>query len=519
MHQATQTAPSKISRSLGLSFKQFELLLLLILGAATLCFIVQTAHFLPVISDNMYPEAAGVVSSLHWAKGLPLYEDFRTAPYLLTPFTPLWYGGMALAAKLGLADIDKLTLFGRLLSLFALAGIALIAFAWNRRSGLSSRSSLLAPALLLSFPILIPWAVNARPDLPTLFLCILAIYWMGREISTSTSISSGVLAALAFLTRHNAVAVPVAVVLWLVSKKKWKQAVVFSGVWWLVVGATLVSFQISTHGLFLLNLGGSKFGAFAITYIRDIALRLLTSPDSGFVILLFGLGVYAAIEATKDNDGRNQLLSIYLVAALFFAVLGSAAAGAAINHYMESAIVMAMLAPSGFQKLGEAWVKGAAWTNFVAILLLLLLLPSLDMMRWNLMHQRPDDLREIVRLVGTKKVLTDISYVGARSSSPQLLDPASLTYAEQKSGVWSSQAIVNELQRREYEIVVLNERADIPYDPAALYPRYPHFDANIRAAITHSYTLCLETQHAFVYIPISTNAMSPSIACSSPSKN
>ena len=89
-------------------------------------------------SDNTYPEAAHIVSAQRWAHGLPLYSDYRQAPYLVTAFPPVWYALLAIPARLGLDNLDALTIFGRLLNLVSLLAVCGIAHLWNRRLGLPS---------------------------------------------------------------------------------------------------------------------------------------------------------------------------------------------------------------------------------------------------------------------------------------------------------------------------------------------------------------------------------------------
>src|ERR1700750_3107171 len=114
---APTTHPASSSRFVLFSFQSFQWLLLVFTGLVALSLAIEAVRFLPVQSDNMYPEAAGVLSAQRWAHGLSLYEDYRQAPYMTASFPPLWYGILAIAAKLGLNDLNALTLFGRLLSL------------------------------------------------------------------------------------------------------------------------------------------------------------------------------------------------------------------------------------------------------------------------------------------------------------------------------------------------------------------------------------------------------------------
>jgi hypothetical protein len=508
------------------SFGSFQALLLMLTALCSFLFIAESVRFLPVRSDNIYPEAAGVLSAQRWAHGLPLYEDYRQPPYLITPFPPVWYCVLALGAKVGFSDLNSLTLFGRILSLASLFGVVGLGYLWNRRIGLSRPLSLLTPTFYLSLPILIPWAVAARPDFLALLLGFAALSWSGFRTGAKSTSVAALLAAMAFLVRHNAVAVPVAVVLWLVWSRRWRHACVFTAIWALVVGTTVAVFQVYTHGLLLLNLSGATFGQFALTYIRDIAGRLLMPAGHGFVVALFAFGIFGFIETWKQKDARTRLMGIYLLVSCVLAVVGSAARGAAVNHYFEPALAMAVLIPTGVARLATVWKSESPLASFATVFVLVLLLPSLDMQRSYFMHNKPDNLQPLARMMGKRRVFTDIPYLAARTPTLELLEPASLMNTERAGGRvgWSSALIAEALQEKKYELVILSFPVDAAYDPFDTYPRYTHLDSAVRAAIVRDYHLCfqldtsdidgrLETR--YVYSTVSQDSIGPGGNCPS----
>jgi hypothetical protein len=499
------------------SFKAFEAEILILAGIVALLFVLQTVRFLPVRSDNMYPEAAGVLSSLRWAEGHPLYQDYRQAPYLITPFPPVWYAVLAAGARLGFSDVTRLTFFGRIVSLVGLFGMLCIGYLYNRRLGFPHLLCLLTPLFYLAFPLLLPWAVTARPDLLAFFFGVISLYLVAFRVDATSVLGAGIIAALAFLTRHNAVAVPAAVVVWLVWRRRWKHVIAFSTAWWLTVTATLITFQIITHGAFLLNLSGATFGKFAFSYIRDVIGRVLSTPGNGFAVVLFAFGLFGFLQSWKDEDQRVRLISIYLAISLVMAVWGSAARGAAVNHYMEPALAMAMLVPLGISQLQHVWTHESPLAMFAMVLVLVFLLPSVDMQRSYFTHNRPDNLQRLEHLVVNRRVFTDVPYLAARSSNLELLEPASLLNTEMARGrtAWSSLAIADSLEHKQYELVVLGFPADTPYDPAALYPRYVHLDSAVRSSIVRNYRLCFQVDTSdvdgrvetrYVYGPSPTDA-------------
>jgi hypothetical protein len=507
------------------SYFNFQAMLLMLTGLLGLLFIGQVIRLLPVTSDNMYPESAGVLSALRWAHGLSMYQDYRQAPYLITPFPPLWYAFLVIGTKLGFADLNLLTWFGRILSLASLFGMMSMGYMYNRRLGFARPLAALTPAFYLSFPLLIPWAVTARPDLLALCFGCLAIYLAGVREGSKWIMIAAVIAAMAFLCRHNAVAVPVAVVIWFACCKRWKDVALFSLAWWLVVGTTLLEFQRITHGLLLFNLSGATFGRFAISYIRDIAGRVLAAPGNGFALALFAFGLFGFMHSWKYADRRIRLLSTYAVVSLGLAVLGSAARGAAVNHYMEPAFALAMLIPVGLLSLEVEW-KESSLAGFAMVLVLVFLLPAVDVQRSYFRHNKPDDLQDLARLVENKRVFTDIPYLAARTSNLELMEPASLMNTEiaGERTKWSSAKITEALERREYQLVVLGFPLDAAYDPDALYPRYVHLDSAVRGAIANNYHLCLQqdtgsvdgaVETRYVYAPTSATDATVSGNCPS----
>jgi hypothetical protein len=318
---------------------------------------------------------------------------------------------------------------------------------------------------------------------------------------------SAILSGLALLVRLNSVSVPVALVLWWWFGRNRKHAVLFSCVWAVIVVPTLVAFNAQSNGFLLLNLTGSKFGRFALTYIHDLALRMFSGPGLGFAVVLFALGAFSWLELRNDADRRVKLLRIYVLVSCFVAVFGSAAAGANVNHYLEFAFASAVLIPSGLARLERAWVNDSPVTALVAVLLALLLVPSLDILRSKLVHEKGENYRSAAQFIGSRSTFTDIPYVAARTSPPQLVDLGSLINAE-KSGRhdWSSVSVLNGLRNGKYEFVILSLPVDQIPVIHGLYPRHPRLTAEMQSAIRQHYRLCQQSGDAYIYRPLGSSA-------------
>jgi hypothetical protein len=479
------------------SFENFRRMVLLLTGLIALLVLVESIRFLPVTDENVHTEPAYVVSVLRWMQGAPLYSDFHQPPYLITPFPPFWYMLMALAYRLGVTSIDGLTLVGRLLSLGSLLAIAFVSYLWNRQRDYDRLTSLLTPAFYLTIPLLIPMAVIARQDLLALLFSFLAVFLVSLRPKLSFVVLGGVFAVLAYLTKHSSVAAPTVIVLWLLSFRRWKQAVAFCITWGVIVLPVMLYFQHASAGTMMMNLSGSKFGPFGIKNLHDILVHLLAAPGAQVMLALFGFALPGLFQPDEPGDEHGRLLKIYFLVSVPLALFASGFANATANHFLEPALVWALLVPSGVNALANSWQQARAQAILIFSLTLVLLIPTLDVQLWSTRNERPDDVRSLTSLVNGRRILSDVTYFGARSANPEFLDPISLTFSE-KAGAWSSRPITQAVQARDFELVVLHWRVDDPRWETVRYPRLP---ASMRSAIAKNYGLCFESHSDFFYAP------------------
>jgi hypothetical protein len=299
------------------------------------------------------------------------------------------------------------------------------------------------------------------------------------------------------------VAVPGCVGLWLLSMKRWKELAVLTAVWMAVVASGFAIAQSVTDGLLAVNLSGAKFGKLALVYSRDSLLRLLTViPGSGFVVVLFSLGGIGTYLGFTEPDRRYRLLSLYVLTSLGAAIIGSSAAGGDVNHYLESALVFSLLAPYCASRIEQEADGKPTLLWFAGALVALLMGTGLYTERPAVLRAQRQDLSEVRRLVEHRRVFSDVPYLAARSSTPEALDAASLTYAA-RTGSWSGATIVSSLSRQEYELVALSAPVDSLVDTGLAFPRYPHLSPAIGAAIRENYRLCSTVDGVLIYRPFS----------------
>jgi len=488
------------------SFAGFQGLLLLLSSLAAVFFVMEAIRFLPVGGDNVYAEAQGVAIALRWSNGAPLYADFRQAPYIMTTFTPLWYGALAVAARIGFNNLDTLTLFGRWLSLASVVGLGLLGYFCNRRLGVSKGLSLLMPLFFVSFPIMIPWAPLARPDLPALFFCLLSLYLVIGQPRAIWIVLSALTGACAFLVKHDSIAVPSAIVLWLVLSRRWKHAVLFSFVWWAPVAATYAWFSHSNPGMMRLNLAPAHFGVPSVGYFHELWVSVMGGAGNGFAIALLVFGLFGFFFSLEDP--RTRLLGIYFLLVGVLLASTTALSNGGDNHYLEPALVWAVLTPIGLAGLRRTWPVTSSLSCFATLIVFLLLLPALDMQRWRASGEIPPDNHHIVPLLSNRRVFSDISYLAARSASFELLEPTALTYQE-KGGGWSSEPLTQAMRDHQFDLVILHRALN---DPRWQTVRNPSLGLSLRSAIEKNYKFCFEFDSAFVYVPATSGDVNMALA-------
>ena len=184
--------------------------------------------------------------------------------------------------------------------------------------------------------------------------------------------------------------------------------------------------------------------------------------------------------------------------------IGSAAAGAHVNHYLESALAMALLAPTSLRYLANAWRSDSPLASFAVVLILLLLVPALDIQRKTVTHSKRAQLQHVVPLVNDKPVFTDIPYLSARAASPEFVDLSSLINTERVGGwaSWSSAGVVEALQRKEYKVVIFSQPVEMLYVSDGLYPRWPRVNVGMRKAISDNYRLCFQLDGVYADGPL-----------------
>jgi len=336
--------------------------------------------------DNVFPESC-ILQAVKWAAdGEKVYrplDDVPVAPMLYGPLTyyiPAW-----MARASGDVSIYRLRLVGRSWSLacYVLVGllVAEIAVTLRRRRGVwtpdlpdDARSPvdwreclLLGSAAAACFWIFTPIpqvAVTVRCDLQFMLLNLLTVRLLmcydGRErlpFMALVALAVGIL--LSASVRQIVLGPPATILLWLMARRQWRQALGFG-------------FGVPLAALVLLGAGEWLNGGAVIDNLLKsgkVAYNLYIMRDNfehiqSYLLVLFVPGLVLSVAAWQGE--LPQAMSLYAVAALPFAVLLSGKKGSSQAYFMETLMASAPAAVLAFRLVIRQavawWPHGATAT-------------------------------------------------------------------------------------------------------------------------------------------------------------
>jgi hypothetical protein len=233
------------------------------------------------------------------------------------------------------------------------------------------------------------------------------------------------LAALAMvlggLVKHNLIALPLAVTLWLLGRERRAFAS------WLAASALLVATALGTLWLVF---GASFFASVLAPRGSSLELAALASADAlQSLAALLAVAVLAAREAWRDADAR--LLALYAACALVLGFAATAGEGVARNAYFDLLIALCLLGPFLVARVNALLPAGARVIPTSALALALLLGPLIT---------APDALLGLPGRLEAQRRLEaftreDIAYLAARPGPAACETLAVCFWAEKPPGV------------------------------------------------------------------------------------
>ena len=286
-----------------------------------------------------YEEGNILNAAVRLDSGQTAYPDPQAYPNALNPYGPIGYWIAAESVRLGGLSFTS----PRLVMLAAGVGIALLlvllARAW-------SGSALLAVAFGLYFlanGVTRAWLPLLRVDLPALALSLAGL-WLCTRSEGRWWPASALLFALALFVKYTALAAPAACVLYLLTRRETRRALLVAGSLGAMCLAGFGWMQAATGGQFFFHMFRTHPDPY--TFRRLLGIFVLVEPS---VVALAPL--LAAFFLTRARRTIPALL--YLLCAAGVVLVTGGKAGSFINHFLEPIAACTLAAALGYQ----AWAR------------------------------------------------------------------------------------------------------------------------------------------------------------------
>jgi len=335
--------------------------LLALAAALALLHLTLPLDALPRLVSRNYNEGWNAYHALAVGSEHPLYPE----PAGLFPnnYPPLSFPVVSFAGRL-LGDPLRA---GRLVSLLALLVLS-VEIGWLARrftgsTALGVFAGLLFPASLGT--VAEDYVATNDPQLLGHALVLGGLVLLGEGRSPARLALAALSMVLGGLVKHNLIALPLAVTLWLLGRERRALAS------WLLASALFVAGAL---GLLWLVSGAAFFSSVLAPRSTSLALAAWASADAlESLAAPLAVGVLAAREAWRDSDAR--LLALYAACALALGFAATAGEGVARNAYFDLLIALCLLGAFLVARVSALVPSGARVIPTCALALALLLGP------------------------------------------------------------------------------------------------------------------------------------------------
>jgi hypothetical protein len=456
-----------------------------VLAAGALCLAVGIGFGIANYRDVGYPDSADVLTVGELVHSGHLYPDFTRPPYLVTLYGPLTY--LVPAAPYALAQTAGVTpqIFLRLAEVFALLVCLWLVYRVAHRLYRSRSVAWVSVLFAASAAAFASWTTQIRGDLPAVAVSLFAIYLALRAERPSQTVTAAAAAGLALLTKQTFCAAAIAIVLWLLTLRRFKDAAVCA-----IVTCLTVAFG------YAIVLWREPLG---LKHLAAIAHPTLNPAGAGALLLEAALqpvtpfAVLGAVLVLRKASRGGLLVLFYCAAAWLVAILTILQAGANFNYFWEPLVCSALLAGPQFCELQHKTSRiSRANLAIFATVLCGLLIPAL-LHDFYYLRRLPREIRayqggkakwqSFAAAVSGKRLLSTFPDVAVLSSSPEMPDPFLNTLLE-RHGAWDPRPVIGAIDAGAYDLIVIG-----PNEAAAPrnYRGFPLWSESIWKAVRRSY--------------------------------
>jgi len=429
-----------------------------LLLAGALCTAVGTALGLANFKDVGYPDSATLLKIGEVIRSGHIYPDNDRPPYLVTIYGPLTYILLAVPYRLAQAAGITAEVLVRLGIVGALCVCVLLIFLISRRLYSSRPTAWLCALFALSALPLASWTTQIRGDFLALALSLLTLYWFLLTNGRPQAFGSAICAGIALLVKQTFVAVPIAIVSWLLYRRQYKEAVFWATGMALTVvcGYTIVWWR---EPLMLKHITALRHPVFEYRGAVDILWEAVSQP----VVPLAAIGGCLAL---WKRAPERLLLLIYCIVAWLVASLAILQVGGGINYFWEPLVASAVLAGPGLCELQRKANRTPVLVT--AMLFVLLLRAFIPMLRQELNYLRisyatvsnyqvrKTKWESFVSVVSGRRLLSTLPDVTVHSITPEIPDPFLNSVLELR-GRWNSGPVVAQINAGIYDLIVIEK--------------------------------------------------------------
>jgi hypothetical protein len=407
--------------------------------------------------DVGYPDSATLLRIGEAADSGYLYPDIDRPPYLVTIYGPLTYVLLGVPYRLAqAADIAPQTLV-RLAVAGALCACFALVFLIARRLYGSRNMAWLCALFAASALPLASWSTQIRGDFLALAFALASLYLLllaeGRR---PQALGAVVCAGMAFLVKQTFIALPIAVVGWLIYKRRYRDAALWAAGFASIVvaGYAIVWWR---EPLMLKHIAALRRPLLEFHVAASILWDAVSQPVAPFAAIGGFLVLWRRVP-------EKLLILIYCVVAWLVAILTIPQVGGNMNYFWEPLFASAVLAGPG---LGELQRKANRTPILVTAMLFVMLLRSfLPMMQHELAYlnesyKKASNYRasktewdDFISAISGQRVLSTFPDIAVQSVTPEIPDPY-LNSVLERRGRWSSGPVAAQIDAGAYDLIVI----------------------------------------------------------------
>jgi len=436
--------------------------LYIIVGAIILfCFCKTLLHYFNVL---YYPaevaDGEGLLSRniLYLAQHKAIYQNINQWPFVFNVY-PIF---LPFLGSIFISLIKNPLLIGRIISVFSTFLIAILIYKYLRLQNTDKKIAIISSFAFLISPFVFIWGAWLRPDILAILFSFLSIYYFSKAKKFSIFLS-GLFAILAFFTKPTMIAAPVAIFLYLLIAKKYRELIIWSAIV-LFFGITifyLINYQ--THSQYFLHV---------IRYnILSYNFRAFISYSGEFIILhWFFVFCFVYFLALSLKEKKHLLPLLYgLVVVLL--TLTSGRAGASINYYLE--LVLVVILASGLL-LNHFNINNKKLMPFVLLLLILQICWFgfyKQIIGQNIFNETKEysyspskqdfntqiEIKNFVEQFCPGKIFSEDAVIALSAQKEPVAIPATGLIALQKANLWNQENFVNLIQQKEFSCIILSK--------------------------------------------------------------